>query len=60
MSYETTQSCEMAYETLQSLFSIWICCFEDVFHLSQINFNSSLGYHKPLELPYTDIEVTLS
>ena len=47
MSYEMTQSCEMTCEALQFLVATWSGCFEDDFHLSWMNFNSSLGYDKP-------------
>ena len=47
MSYETTQNCETDYEVLQFLFVVCCGCFEDEFHLSWINFYSSLDYHKP-------------
>ena len=36
-----SKSREMAYEALQFLFTAWNGCFEDDFHLSQINFSSS-------------------
>ena len=59
-SYETTQSCEMAYEALQFFFVVQSRCFEDDFHLSRINFNSSLGYHKPQKFLCIDAECALS
>ena len=50
----------MAYEALEFFFVVWSMCIEDGFHLSWINFNSSLSYHKSYKLPCTDDEDTLS
>ena len=46
MSYKMTQSYETTYEALQFLFVVWSGCFNDDFHLIQINFNSYLGNPK--------------
>ena len=59
-SYEANQSCQMACKVLQFIFVIQSRYFQDGFHLSQINFNSPLGYHKPQKFLCTDVEGTFN
>ena len=47
-------------KSYNSFLFFWSGRFENDFHLSRINFNSSLGYHKPQKLPCIDAKGTLS